>query len=149
MASDTPSVGLIQYNSPEYHQACQLRYQLFFAEHNLPWDIVCDESDRHYFHLAVTRQKNLLAYAQLVPQENMVYQICQMVVAPKYQRQGWGIKVLAASVDLAQKKGAVVVLLHARLSAIGFYQKLGFQICGVEFPSPSTRVMHVPMDLKL
>ena len=43
------SVKLIEYNSPQYHQACQLRYKLFFAEHNLPWNVVLDKNHANYY----------------------------------------------------------------------------------------------------
>ena len=75
MGSHKLSVELIQSGSPNYHQACSLGYRLFYAEHNLPWDTFRDERDCDYFHFAITSQNNVnvLAYAQLVPQENLIY----------------------------------------------------------------------------
>ena len=72
-------VELIKYNSEEFQQACQLRYELFFAEHSLPWHIVQDESQAEYFHAAILIKNSVVAYGQLVPQDNSVYQISQMV----------------------------------------------------------------------
>lgn len=149
MLSDRTSVELIQYNSREYRQACELRYRLFFAEHNLPWAVVDNQSDRDYFHLAIIDREKLLAYAQLDSQENLIYRIRQMVVEPSHQKQGLGRQILSTAIALAIQKDATSVLLDSRLSAVGFYQTLGFETYGVEFPSSTTGVMHIAMKLEL
>lgn len=149
MRSPQDLVKLIEYNSKEYQQACQLRYRLFYAEHNLAWDKVFNNSDRHCFHLAIARSDKVLAYAQLFPQKNLNYQIKQMVVEPSYQKQNLGKQILQAAIDFAKDQGATSLSLNSRLWAIGFYQKLGFKTGGVEFPSPTTKVIHIPMKLQL
>ena len=143
------SVELVKYNSPEYHQACQLRYRLFFAEHNLPWNVVLDASHANYFHAAIIIQDYLVAYAQLLPHCDRIYQICQMVVEPKYQNQSLGSKILSRLIQIAKDRGAIALILNARLTAVGFYQKFGFQTCGTEFPSTTTGVPHIKMYKKL
>ena len=142
------SVKLIEYNSLEYHQACQLRYRLFFAEHNLPKNVVLDESHANYYHAAII-QDRVIAYGQLVPHPNRIYQICQMVVEPNYQNQSLGKNILSTLIQIAKDRGAVCVTLNARLTAVGFYQKLGFQTYGTEFPSSTTAIPHIKMYKKL
>ena len=143
------SVELIKYNSSEYYQACHLRYKLFFAEHNLPWNIVLNQSHSSYFHAAVVIQDRVVAYGQLVPHRDRIYQICQMVVQPSYQKQNLGKKILSTLIQIAKERGAIAITLNARLIAIGFYQKLGFQAYGTEFPSTTTGVPHVKMYKEL
>ena len=142
------SVKLIKYNSPEYHQACQLRYRLFFAEHNLPKNVVLDESHANYYHAAII-QDRVIAYGQLVPHPNRIYQICQMVVEPSYQNQSLGKNILSTLIQIAKHQNAIVITLNARLTAVGFYQKLWFQTCGTKFPSTITGVPHIKMYKKL
>ena len=101
------TVKLIQYNSPEYDRACQLRYRLFFAEHNLPWKVVRDRRQADYFHAAIVIRDRVVAYGQLVPHFNRIYQICQMVVEPSYQRQDFGKTILSTLIELAEKQGAI------------------------------------------
>ena len=143
------TVESIAYNSPQYQQACQLRYELFFAEHNLPWEVVQDRREAHYFHAAIVTDGLVVAYGQLVPHEDRIYQICQMVVRPDYQGQNLGRKILLALIDLARQQGAIALYLNARLTAVGFYQKLGFETFGSSFPSSTTRVPHIAMNRKL
>lgn len=150
-------VKLIQYNSQEYYQACQLRYRLFFAEHDLPWEIVLDDHDADSFHAAVVIQGCVAAYGKLTPQNNLVYRLGQIVVEPIYQRQNLGRQVVLTLIDLAKQQGAIaqpglrpiILTLNSRLSAVGFYQKLGFQTFGDTFPSASTGVIHIAMRQKL
>ena len=137
---------LIKHDSQEFRQACELRYKLFFAQHNLPKSIVRDLKQKYYFHAAIAINNKVIAYGQLVPHPNKVYQICQMVVAPEYQKLGLGKKILLFLIDIAKQEQAIALTLNARLTAIGFYQKLGFQTDGVSFLSTVTGVPHVKMN---
>ena len=49
----------------------------------------------------------------------------------------------------AKKEGAVSLTLNARLTAVGFYQQLGFKTFGKEFPSSTTGVIHIAMSREL
>lgn len=143
------TVELIQPYSSKYDRACQLRYELFFAEHNLPWDVVFNQCHANDFHAAISIENRLVAYGQLVPQSDRIYQICQMVVEPSYQRQNLGRKILSTLIEIAKQEGAIALTLNARLTAVGFYQKLGFETSGTPFPSTTTGVPHITMNRKL
>lgn len=149
MTQNQISVELIKYNSREYQQACQLRYKLFFAEHNLPWDVVQDPQQAEYCHVAILIKDCVVAYGQLARHNNGIYQICQMVVQPAYQGQNMGRQILLTLIELAKQENAIAITLNARLTAVGFYQKLGFQTYGTPFPSSTTEVPHITMNKKL
>jgi predicted GNAT family N-acyltransferase len=149
MTEDLIIVELISYNSQEYQQACQLRYELFFAEHGLPWNAVQDERQANYFHAAILKQNSVVGYGQLVPQDNRIYQIRQMVVKPDNQGQNFGSRILLFLMEQAQQEGAIALTLNARTTAIGFYQKFGFQTHGKRFPSSTTGILHITMNRKL
>ena len=72
---------------------------------------------------------------------NNNYQISQMVVKPDYQRQSLGQQILLTLINLAKKRGANLIILEARTSAVRFYQKLGFETVSSEYPSKKTGVM--------
>ncbi|MEO0926169.1 MAG: GNAT family N-acetyltransferase [Cyanobacteria bacterium J06643_13] len=149
MSAKETKIQLIKYNSEEFHQACQLRHKLFFALHNLPEDIVLDKNQANYFHAAIAIDKQVVAYGQLVPRKNKIYQICQMVVMPEHQRQDLGKKILLFLIDVAKQEQAIDLTLNARLTAVGFYQKLGFQTQGKQFPSSTTGILHITMNRNL
>ncbi len=148
----------IELNSELYQQACQLRYQLFYQPHGLSFDSVFNSQEAESIHLGIINDKLLLAYGQLTQQTEQTYKIGQMVVHPNYQRQGLGKKVLAELIaiakrgrsPIAQQKDAQKIVLDARISAINFYQQLGFKkILGTEHPSATTGVPHIYMQLSI
>jgi len=149
MTEELINVELIKYNSQEFQQACQLRYELFFAEHGLAWDVVQDERQANYFHAAISKQNLVVAYGQLVPQDNRIYQICQMVVKPGYQGQNYGRGILLFLIEQAKQEEAIALTLNARITAVSFYQKFGFKTQGQQFPSATTRIPHITMNRKL
>lgn len=108
-----------------------------------------DDRQANYFHQAIIISDAVIAYGQLVPRENQIYQICQMVVRPNYQQQNLGGTILTALIDLAIKENAIALTLNSRLTAVGFYQKFGFQTQGTQFPSTTTGVPHITMNKKL
>lgn len=140
----------IELNSELYQQACQLRYQLFYQPHGLSFDSVFNSQETESIHLGIVEQNLLVAYGQLTQQNDRTYKISQMVVHPNYQRQGLGKKVLAELIAIAKQNNANQIVLDARISAVNFYQQLGFQkSLGTEHPSATTGVPHVYMQLKL
>jgi predicted GNAT family N-acyltransferase len=139
----------IELNSEIYQQACQLRYQLFYQPHGLSFDSVFNTQETESIHLGTIEQNLLVAYGQLTQQNAQIYKIGQMVVHPHYQRQGLGKELLAELIAIAKQKNANKIVLDARISAINFYQQLGFRkILGTEHPSATTGVPHIYMQLK-
>lgn len=122
---------------------------MFFAEHDLPWSITQERNQANYLHAAILRDRQVIAYGQLVPQSDRIYQICQMVVKSEDRGLGLGRKILSFLIVEAKKAQAVSLTLNARLTAVGFYQKLGFEIYGAPFPSTTTQVMHIAMHQSL
>lgn len=152
MIMRSPSLSIakiIAYQGQEYQQACQLRYELFFAEHNLPWSVLQDEAQAEYVHVAILCGEVVLAYGQLAPRADGVYQVCQMVVKPDFQGQQLGRSILLKLIEIALQEQAIALTLNARLTAVGFYQKLGFTTCETTFPSQITGVPHIKMNREL
>lgn len=137
----------IDINSPEYFQACKLRYKLFFAEHYLPFSTIYYHRESIGFHAVIKTDDTdkVIAYGILKPGENKVYQIHQMVVEPSYQKKGFGKTIMQALVDKATTQQAQAIILEARTTAIDFYRKFGFEVVSREYPSKKTGVLHVTM----
>lgn len=142
-------VKLIEYGSSEYLQACALRHELFFAKHNLPWSTVFRDRHPESYYAVISLQNCVVAYGELVPQDPKIYRICQMVVHPDYQKQNLGRTLLLELIKLAKAKDVSSLTLNSRLTAIAFYQKLGFRCFGAEFPSKTTGVKHIAMKRDL
>ena len=55
------------------------------------------------------------------------FEISQMVVASKYQHQGYGTKLLSEMLKVSKENGVKSIVLSARITALGLYKKFGFQ----------------------
>lgn len=61
------------------------------------------------------------------------YRLRGMAVAPGYQRRGLGAFLLRHGELELQRRGAEILWCNARVSAEGFYSKLGYEKAGEEF----------------
>ena len=136
----------VKVGSPEWRAARQLRYALFFKAHSLPQSVLDDGKEEDAFHLVCVMHEDVVAYGRLSATTEDVFQISQMVVAPECQGQGLGSAVLRGLTDLAIARGAAVVSLNARLSAVEFYTAAGFRTVGQSFVSSTTNVEHIAMQ---
>lgn len=125
---------LIAHGSPEYDRACELRQRLLRSPLGLDLyseDLAAEAAALHFGGFSPANQ--LVAYVLASPLTPAVVQLRQMVVATAYQGQGLGSALLAAAEALLRQRGACQVVLHARQSAVGFYQKSGYSCQGEAF----------------
>jgi len=128
-----------------YLQACQLRYNLFFQPHDLPYDVLFDDIESQSLHMGFVKYENLVAYGRLTKLSPTSVQISQMVVDSHYQRQGLGSLILDELMSAARVEPTSDIFLHARLHSIKFYHKHGFNVDSETFFSRTTGVPHVVM----
>ncbi|MBC7868248.1 MAG: GNAT family N-acetyltransferase, partial [Gloeobacteraceae cyanobacterium ES-bin-316] len=60
-------------------------------------------------------------------------QLRQMAVKDNLQRKGVGASIISFAENLSKDKGYKKIMMHARDSAIGFYEKFGYIIKGEPF----------------
>lgn len=149
--SSNVSVKFIRYGSDEYYQAAQLRYRLFYQNHDIPFESIVDEQEQRDLHVAIinSQEHRVLAYSRLAQNSPNEFQIYQMVVEPQSQGQGLGAYILSKLTEAAARQGATLVVLNARVMQAGFYQKFGFEPVGEVFASSMTGVPHIKMQKKL
>ena len=93
-------------------------------------------------HLGAYRDGKLLAVASLYIEEMpdqkgiRAIQIRGVATLPEARGTGLGIALMDAAREYAQKKGARILWCNARVSAVRFYRKLGYEIVSGEFEIP-------------
>jgi predicted GNAT family N-acyltransferase len=139
---------LIEYGSEEYYQAAILRYHLFYRQHNISLESIFNPQEKQDLHLAIiTNSGNrVMAYGRLGQNSTDEFQIYQMVVVPECQGKKLGTRILQALTEIAISRGAGHLILNARITKVGFYQKFGFESVGKIFPSLMTGVPHIKMQ---
>lgn len=117
-----------------------VRRAVFIEEQNVPESIEIDGKDPDAFHvLACDKSGNPIGTARLTKSGK----IGRMAVMPEYRGLGVGRKMLEAIMDHGQSKGITDFHLSAQISAVGFYNKMGFQPYGEEFQEAS--IKHINM----
>ena len=130
-SSFVPSI--ITYGSPEYHSMCQLRDEVLRKPIGLRLteaEISRDKNDRL---LVCMENEEAIACCILTEINPDTVQLRQMAVAHIYQEKGLGTELLHFAEKTAKENSYSVIRIHARKTAIGFYEKNGYAIIGKEF----------------
>ncbi len=129
-------------------QAHPLRKAVFVDEQKIPAELEWDEADATAAHAVATNRMGIaLATGRLVDVGQGVGKIGRMAVRQDMRGSRVGRAVLDALVAHARAQGLRGVLLHAQLSAAGFYARAGFTSQGPVFEEAG--IAHQEMVLAL
>ncbi|MCC6410177.1 MAG: GNAT family N-acetyltransferase [Saprospiraceae bacterium] len=128
----------IEFATPEYDDAVRLRYEVLRKPLGLEYTPEQLAAEYDNYHLAAyTNNGQLIGYLNLTPFEGRAIKMRQVAVEPHAQGLGTGRKLVEASEILARKMGYQTMVLHARESAVAFYQKLDYKVVGERFEEVS------------
>jgi GNAT superfamily N-acetyltransferase len=135
------------FESPRYEQALALREQLL----RKPLGLVMIEDDRagdaNRTHLVAMDDDKVIGGVSHYMDGPTVLRIKQMVVDPGYQGKGIGALLMQHAEAHGFQEGVDKVMLHARLNAQVFYEKLGYSTVGDEFLEKT--IPHIRMEKSL
>lgn len=100
------------------------------------------DNDDQTFHLGAFRDDKLASiasfYINIHPEfpEEYQYQLRGMATLDKYQGEGLSSALLKTAFPIIKKNHISRLWCNARVSAIGFYKKVGFEEIGEEFDIP-------------
>ena len=113
---------------------------------HLPLEASCylSDNDLGAIHFTLKKDDTILSIASLyyesleaMPNKN-AYRLRGMATEPAKQRKGFGTMVLHGAMDHLKKETDVEILwCNARVTAFGFYEKMGFTILGEIFDIPN------------
>ena len=130
----------------------RLRYDVLHAPFGVaPSDDWHDDDPASEHLVAVTwdgtAEGAVVGYARLITKGDEA-QIRQVAVAFDWQRSGVGSALVQAAVSEALSRGMSDVWLNARVPAIGFYERLGFEAVGDVFVTGKTGLPHRRMEYR-
>ncbi len=97
------------------------------------------DSDPSCLHLAYKLQSQIVTVASFYIESHPLlhagtpYRLRGMATDTNYQGQGYGEKVILKAFEILETKKCDLLWCHARVRAIPFYSKLGFQVIGEVF----------------
>ncbi len=123
----------IDHGSGEYEQMIALRTAILRQPLGLSFSTEELEKEKHNILIAAFEEDEMLGCCMLAPVDTNCVQLRQMAVPGNLQGKGIGASILSFAENLAHDKGYKKIMMHARDTAIGFYEKLGYKISGSEF----------------
>ena len=120
----------IDHGSKDYEKVIQLRHNIMRAPLGLEFSSTELENEKDCIHIGSFEDDELLGCCMLVPIKNKGLQLRQMAVKNNQQLKGVGASILTFAENLARDKGYKKIMMHARDTAVGFYEKFGYQVTG-------------------
>jgi len=116
----------------EVYAILRLRNEVFVVEQNCVFQDA-DNKDQFCFHLQLYRQKELIAYARLVPAGVTFTEISigRIITSPEVRGTGVGKILMQHALEQSYNLfGDEPIRIGAQLYAIGFYESFGFEAAG-------------------
>jgi N-acetylglutamate synthase-like GNAT family acetyltransferase len=137
-------IAEINTQSKEYPQLLEFRNQwlrLPLGLNLFDEDLSDDEQDRT---LVVMQDDAIAGCIMLHPIDKKTVKFRQMAIHPKLQGRGIGKTLLEDAEHLAKEIGFEKIELHARYTAIGFYERAGYEI--ISEPFTEVTIPHAAMQ---
>jgi predicted GNAT family N-acyltransferase len=116
----------------QMREAHAIRRSVFIEEQSVPEEIELDDDDAHAFHVLAILDGAAVGCGRFVTHGDEV-KIGRMAVLANLRTHGIGREVLEFLMRIAKERGYKHAILHAQLSAEGFYLKCGYRPVGEVF----------------
>jgi len=93
------------------------------------------------FHLGCYVEDKLVSIATFFPEDYAEkgargFRLRGMATDPAFSGKGYGADLIKFAINELRSANASYIWCHARASAVGFYEKLGFEVISGEFEVP-------------
>lgn len=118
----------IDYGSSRYDELVELRYGILLKPLGLKFLDTYRPQEAGYLHVGCIESLDdrLIGGLMLIPVDNEVIRMMQVAVDTKYQGEGVGRQLVEYAGKRAKEAGYSVLVMHAMLSVVDFYEKNGF-----------------------
>ncbi|MGG5341465.1 GNAT family N-acetyltransferase [Enterococcus sp. AZ192] len=110
-----------------YLDAVQIRHQVFMLEQGVPSEIEIDKYEAMCIHFVLYGDDNKpIATCRLLPLENDRIKLQRMAVRKEYRGKEYGRIIVEKAEEFAKEQGYKVITLGAQITALGFYERMGY-----------------------
>jgi len=127
------ALKIIDHGSKEYHQMVQLRNDILRKPLGLSFTPEELEQEKDEILIGAFEDDKMLGCCMLIKSDPGSVRLRQMAVTNNLQGKGIGKALMQFAENIARDRGFRKIIMHARKSATGFYEKLGYQVAGDEF----------------
>lgn len=137
----------IDHGTKEYKQMVVLRNEILRKPLGIKFDPKELEREKDDILIAAFEEEKMLGCCLLTRVDNKCVRLRQMAVENNLQGKGIGAAMMNYAENVARDAGNHKIIMHARKTAIGFYEKLGYKVTGGEFEEIT--IPHFIMEKKL
>jgi predicted GNAT family N-acyltransferase len=141
------ALKIIEYGSPEYEQMLALRENILRKPLGLRFEPIDLASENHDILIGAFEEDDILGCCMLIQENPSTVRLRQMAVYNEKQGKGIGRALMNFAENVARDRGYKLLNMHARKNAIGFYEKMGYQVTSEEFLEVT--IPHVVMEKEL
>lgn len=138
----------IEFGSDRYQEMLILRDEMLRKPIGLTHSEADLDKEPGYRHFGLLDGDRMIACLMVVPHSPEQVQIRQMAVWETLQKRGYGRTIMQMVEEILSSEGRVrEIFLNARWTAIGFYERLGYERVGGKFTEVG--IAHLRMCKKL
>ena len=141
------ALKIIDHGSHEYQQMIQMRTDILRKPLGLKLNPEELEKEKDEILIGAFDDEKMLGCCMLVREDAKNCRLRQMAVLNNLQGKGIGRALMNFAENIARDLGYRTITMHARKTAIGFYEKLGYTVVGNEFEEVT--LPHFAMEKKL
>lgn len=141
------ALRIIDYATDEYKQMINLRYLLLRKPLGLTFDEKELEEEKNDILLGCFDDERLEGCCLLTQVDAETVRLRQMAVVSGLQGKGIGKVLMQFAENIARDRRYKKVIMHARKTAVGFYEKSGYKKSSDEFEEVT--LMHSVMEKDL
>ena len=137
----------IDFASKEYHQMIKLRNEILRKPLHLAFEKEELNKEKDDILIGAFEEDKMLGCCLLTKIDKECVRLRQMAVQDNLQGKGIGASMMNFAENIARDNGYKKIVMHARKTAIGFYEELGYTVIGSEFVEVS--IPHFIMEKRL
>ena len=141
------ALKIIDHGSTEYQQMVKLRDDILRKPLGLGFSPQELEEEKENMLIGAFEDESMLGCCMLVEENPTTVRLRQMAVLNDLQGKGIGRALMNFAENLARDRGYKILSMHARKNAIGFYEKMGYNVASEEFTEVT--IPHFVMEKKL
>ncbi|TDH26093.1 GNAT family N-acetyltransferase [Segetibacter sp. 3557_3] len=138
---------IIDHGSKEYKQMVEMRNQILRKPLGLSFKPEELEKEKEDVLIGAFEDDEMLGCCLLTQVDASSVRLRQMAVKTGLQGKGIGRVLMQFAENLARDRGNRKIVMHARKTAVGFYEKLGYKVAGSEFEEVT--IPHYIMEKQL
>ena len=139
----------IDFGSSRYNELVELRYKILLEPLGLKFLDSFRAKEANYLHIGCVEQLDdkLVGGLILAPLDNERIRLMQVAVDTVYRGEGVGRELVKYAEKRAKEAGYSQIVMHAMLSVVGFYEKLGYHAEGDIFDEQGITFLKMVKDL--